>query len=218
MKNPPEDPDSLKIIGDVHRLIAPFTDPVLGELGKYVSEKIRFVRFRNSLKTMEKAKQLLDEHGLNPNPVELKVLIPILEHSSLEDEQSMVEKWARLLASASSKAFVPPLFPKILAELTPQEVRFLDWMWSQTIMSECQDPDKNRISVEKARASGCLAEREFDLFVRNLLRLGLILVGGVATVHDNLKPRELQDYQITMLSSLGRHFVRACRGPHDEFL
>ncbi len=50
---------SAELAESVRELISPFTDPVLGELGQYIADKIRFLRFRNSLKTVERAREIL---------------------------------------------------------------------------------------------------------------------------------------------------------------
>jgi len=50
----------------VRKLIAPFLEPVSSEAGLYVAEKIRFVRFQNSLRVLEQASQLLANYGINP--------------------------------------------------------------------------------------------------------------------------------------------------------
>ena len=107
----------------VRKLIAPFLEPVSSEAGLYVAEKIRFVRFQNSLRVLERASQLLANYGINPKAVNLKLLVPILEGAGLEDNDDLIEKWSGLLASAASGGEVLPAFARILAELGPDEAK-----------------------------------------------------------------------------------------------
>jgi Abortive infection alpha len=110
----------------IRKLVEPFSEPVLSELGLYVADKVRFIRFKNSIKVLERARELLYEHGYEPMVVKPKVLVPILEGAGLEDTDDLIEKWSRLLASAASGGEVLPAFARILAEIGPDEVRILD--------------------------------------------------------------------------------------------
>lgn len=94
----------------LRKLIAPFSDPVLSEAGVYIADKIRFLRFQNSLHVLERAKQLLSDSGIDPQAVDLKILVLILESASLESNNELIEKWATLLASAASGGQVLPAF------------------------------------------------------------------------------------------------------------
>ena len=54
----------------VRKLVAPFTDPVFGELGQFLADRIRFLRFRFSLRAVERANEMLAQAGQVPQPVE----------------------------------------------------------------------------------------------------------------------------------------------------
>ena len=53
-----------------------------------------------------KARLILLNLGVEPKPVPLKVIQPLLEAASLEEEPDIQELWARLLATASTRAGV----------------------------------------------------------------------------------------------------------------
>lgn len=85
------------------------------------------------------ANKWLDDAGLAAHAVSLKVLVPLLEYSSLEDDideagdpaeaKAMHERWAALLANAAAGdagARVPPGFPRILSEIEALDARLLD--------------------------------------------------------------------------------------------
>lgn len=109
----------------------PFLQKIFGpaaEVGELISEKIRYFRWKSSLKTMQRAEELAAKYGINPTAVPYKTLVPLIEKASLEDEDSpLIEKWANLLASASmGSAGRQPAFVEILSALTFEEVRLLE--------------------------------------------------------------------------------------------
>jgi hypothetical protein len=67
--------------------------------------------------------------GLEATEIPLPVLYPALEAASLQEDSSMQDAWANLLANAADPRAlnqVPPSFPAILKELGPRDVKFLD--------------------------------------------------------------------------------------------
>ncbi len=61
-------------------------------------------------------------------PVPRKILVPALEKASLEDaaDDTMIEQWANLLASAAQDVKVQPRFVGILGELAGTQARCLE--------------------------------------------------------------------------------------------
>ncbi len=157
----------------LRKLIAPFSEPVLKELGEYVSGKIRFINFKNSLKVLEKAKRLLDERGIRPIPVELKILIPILEGAGLEDNDDLIEMWSGLLASAAGNCKVFPSFSHILTELSPIEARILDYIHTHKLEIEYTGGNYGVEKQELEKAIGLNSE-EYGILILNLRRLELV--------------------------------------------
>jgi hypothetical protein len=65
------------------------------------------------------------------------VLVPLLEGGSLEEDESMAERWAALLANATDPDApdVPPAFPDVLRQLSTDDARLLDHMVSAPAQS-----------------------------------------------------------------------------------
>jgi hypothetical protein len=79
----------------------------LAEIGDLFSDKVRFLRFKSAVKTLNRAAAIAKEKGIEPKTIPIKFLVPFIEDCSLEDEESpFIEQWASLLASAS-KGFDP---------------------------------------------------------------------------------------------------------------
>ena len=100
----------------------------VGEAGEFLTDKVRFYRWKSSLKTMEKAKKIALERGLNINEVPLKFLVPFMEKSSLEEEDSpLIDRWAQLLAQAADDSHKAKIsFVDILSRLTSREIILLE--------------------------------------------------------------------------------------------
>ena len=94
------------------------------------------------------ADKWLSEAGIDAQAVSLKVLVPLLEYASLEDEadeadnpedvEAMQRRWAALLANAAAGnegAGVPPGFPRILSEIEAQDARLLEMIAADGPMS-----------------------------------------------------------------------------------
>jgi hypothetical protein len=84
------------IVGFFKRLAGP-----LAEATDFLSDKIRYYRFKSAMKTVMRAKEINAQSGISPNEIPLKFLVPFLEDCSLEEEDSpLIEQWAKLLSSA----------------------------------------------------------------------------------------------------------------------
>jgi hypothetical protein len=100
------------------------------ELADWVTSFIHYRRQPALAKQVMKAAEKIRAAGLPSETVSDKLLRDLLEGGSMEDDESMQEQWANLLANAmtESSAKVARAFPKILSELEPVEARILDAM------------------------------------------------------------------------------------------
>lgn len=130
----------------LRRMLGPAAD----RLGDLLSEKI--YRRENLIKIFEKTDRNLREAGQPVNAVPLRLLIPIIETCSVEDNEILQEMWAGLLATASKETdSMSPSFIETLKQLTPDEARALQRWWT----------DKVRPALAKLRREG--AEMDFKL-------------------------------------------------------
>lgn len=205
----------LKPIADltesVRKLIGPFSDPVLKELGEYVATRIRFIHFKRSLKVLEEAKRLLDERGIKPNPVDLKILVPILEGAGLEDNDDLISMWSGLLASAASGGRVLPAFARILRDISPEEGRILDYIY--THRKEFRIMWHAAVRKEELEKAIGLGAEDYGIRILNLLRLRLI----EQVTSEGLQWRpgygNWSAGGHVGLTALGESLIDACKGP-----
>jgi hypothetical protein len=73
--------------------------------------------------------KLLLDIKREPQVVPLKILLPLLDAASLEEEPNMTARWAALLANAADPAQwvqIQPGFAEVLRQLTPTDARVLE--------------------------------------------------------------------------------------------
>ena len=107
----------------VHRL----TGPVFDDIGAMISDSMKPYRAKNLVNTLRKTQRILHEAGLPANAVPTRLLFPIAEASSIEDNETLQDMWAGLLATASQQTdSVSPSFIETLKQLTPDDARHLE--------------------------------------------------------------------------------------------
>ncbi|HEY4300002.1 MAG TPA: hypothetical protein VGM73_03945, partial [Candidatus Didemnitutus sp.] len=73
----------------------------LSELGEILADRVRLWRFSNQISILSRAKEIADSEGLEIKPMSLKVLLPLLDGGSLEEDPNIQDLWARLLVRGS---------------------------------------------------------------------------------------------------------------------
>jgi hypothetical protein len=103
--------------------------PAADEVAEMMRDSIRVYRYQRQLKLLHKAEAMTSKAGYTPETVSLKLLFPLLEGASLEENEDLHTMWAALLAHAShpgSVSLVLPSFTEVLRVLTIDEARLLD--------------------------------------------------------------------------------------------
>lgn len=108
-----------------------FSGSSIHMLSELFTDSLRPVRLQNSIRLFQGASEFLYQCRIEPRTIPLKTLSSILEMSSLEEDESMISKWIGLLATAAAGETVHPSFPKILSELTLNEIYILDFMYEK---------------------------------------------------------------------------------------
>lgn len=184
------------------------------EVTGWISAAIRYQRVPHEARMLMRATEKIKASGLPAHAVPDKVLRAILEDGPLEDDPSMQERWANLLANAATAEEGNPLkiaYPKILAELEPGEAQVLERLFDRS-----PDLDSHPAETFGYETTNDLVDIP-ELY--NLDRLGLIrwvrnMTNRVGQISDS--DATLAGVQIT---ELGWQFVLACRAPGvDESL
>lgn len=208
----------------VEKYAEQITGTARGELGSWLADHVRLRRFKSQLKIVGKAQKFAEDAGFDPGVVNLKVLVPLLEAGSLEDDadtddaERMTDRWAALLANASHanrEDEVLPSFPEVLRQLTPVEAKLLDAIYDVAMRFTRKERANHGADGEALRASVGVAEASFSTHIDNLYRLRLAAAPAVGLAFtDNPETRyQLSGYTVICLTDFGNAFVRACRPP-----
>jgi hypothetical protein len=114
----------------VKRMLGPAAD----ELGQRFGDRVRLYRYGRSLDMLKKAEKMATEAGFTPKAVPIKLLFPLLEGASFEENETLHDMWAALLANAASPEnpdIVRPGFIAILRQLVADEAALLNCIFDQ---------------------------------------------------------------------------------------
>jgi hypothetical protein len=189
------------------------TGGLLDELNLLLAEKLRFRRYENLVRMIKRAEKISSEEGIAPKTVPLKLLFPILENASLEEDDSMSDRWAALLANAADSASdtsVLPSFVGILKELSPREAMILDTIHS------AEDRLTRVITALDVKSLLNIREEMLRVMIDNLIRLGLlegVVLGRFSVDQKANQPIRRLDKIGLGMTELGMAFVSACHRP-----
>ncbi|MCP9765182.1 Abi-alpha family protein [Lacihabitans soyangensis] len=131
--------------------------PSIEETGLLMKDHITMWRFKNQVKILNRAKDYCEKHNIEPKKISLKVLSPLLEYSSLEEEEVMQDKWSILLSNLidSEQNIENHVFPYILSQLSTDEFLPLEIVYDNcssrrlSLISELEKFKKERIEKDK---------------------------------------------------------------------
>lgn len=154
--------------------------PPLEEIGLLLTDKIKLWRFKNQISILTKAENLLKERDLKTIKVSLKVMTPLIEECGLEDDESLQNKWAALIANTVciDSKLDTILYSKILSEMTKSDAEIFETLFNMQLelnpdlhlKSNFGIYNKHPFSIRDLRNS----VNEFDMILDNLIRLRLI--------------------------------------------
>ncbi|MCU1268796.1 MAG: hypothetical protein JWN74_90 [Acidobacteriaceae bacterium] len=106
-------------------VLKPLTDlldkiagPAAEEVGLTFQDSVRTFRLKRQIRLMQRAKEMIDRSGLTPRRVPLKLLLPIFENASIEEDDELQDRWAALLANNAGGNYMATVFPELLRQLS----------------------------------------------------------------------------------------------------
>ena len=113
--------------------------PAIEETGLLIKDQISSWRFKNQIKVLNKGKDYCEKHNISPKQVSFKLICPLLEYASLEEEEKLQDKWSILISNLvdSEQNIENHVFPYILSQLSLNEYEELEKSFiSKTIRVE----------------------------------------------------------------------------------
>jgi len=212
-------------VQDIVRRIA---GPAATEVGLMWEDSLRAWRLRRAVRLWQEVKQFASGANLELNPVAPRLLFPILDAATLNEDEDLHERWTALLVNAATpNKQVLPSFSEILKQLTPEEARFLDRAYDEVTLAEQNREIQSRTPLLSS----------YDYLMHPIWDTTLALINGVTL--DNFyrlmllrrdsgvyvsggEPETFSEQQISQelenavyITELGRAFIRACRFPRS---
>jgi hypothetical protein len=177
--------------------------PPLEEVGLLLADTVKLWRFKNQITILTKAEAYLKAKNLNTRKVSLKILVPLIEQASFEEEENLQNKWAFLLSNIvkENSTINTTLYSHILSQLTTKDAEIF-----KVIFSHCASMQVNgeEVKLEKHQRAFFVKELgdidDAPMIVDNLLRLRVIKELNIYSV----------DTESVTITQLGFNFMEAC--------
>jgi hypothetical protein len=210
-------------LAPVQEIVRELSGPAATEVGQMFGDALRVWRLKRVVRYLQDVKEVASKAGLSLKPVAPRLLFPILDSASLEDDQDLHTRWVALLTNAArtDSDLVLPCFPDILRQLTSEEARFLDMAYDETTIHaerrraeiRANNPHLN-VSDGLATAmgiSGRIISSLPSLKIENLERLMLVTRANLPLSLDDKIVNTMPPANHLYVSELGKAFVLACR-------
>lgn len=101
--------------------------PTIEELGLLMADRIKYYRYKNQVNILIKAKNYVESKKLDVREIPTKILVPLLEQASLEEDEEMQIKWANLIGNLadSEQNLQNQIFPYLLGQISFTEYQEL---------------------------------------------------------------------------------------------
>jgi hypothetical protein len=189
------------------------------ELAEMWRDQVRLYRYERQLKCVEKAERMAHEAGFTPQAVPPKILFPLLEGASFEEDENLHDMWAALLTNAASPENgekVRPGFLVISKQLAPDEALILQWMLDQLPTTAWRIPiSYTGIEVAYERLFGELKLVGHRPIIVNL-RCRTCVSGLVAAGLVEKTVRSETDGDSYAFTWYGFEFVAVCQPPKPK--
>jgi hypothetical protein len=199
----------------VKRMLGPAAD----ELAEMWRDQVRLYRYERQLKCVEKAERMAQEAGFTPQAVPPKILFPLLEGASFEEDENLHTMWAALLANAASPENadrVRPGFIAILRQMAPDEAALLNWLHDHTDAKQIFRLDVQVSALRDACVEIGFHEEHLEICL-NALEASRLVEGherlSLNRRHSEIHQPGIGSYSMT---DRGREFIQACRKPKPK--
>src|ERR1017187_9491094 len=212
-------------------VIKAFLGPATAEIAERFQDQVRLYRYRRQLECLRKAEKMAKDAGFTPKAVPIKLLFPLLEGASLEENEDLHTMWAALLANASSPSKgenVRPGFIAVLKQMAPDEAMLLKWIYEHeeewphrsplqwfTAQSELGFTDKNTAETAK-RIDPRMASSLDGLEAQQLIRRRYWLPDSSSFLDEESKYGRKQVAFTLEMTERGVAFLEACSPPKPK--
>ncbi|MBE0392182.1 Abi-alpha family protein [Flavobacterium sp. PL002] len=185
-----------QILDKTEKLMSKLFGPSIKEFGEIFADNVRFRRLKNQIKILNKTRVLLDRNGLEARELNLKTIVPLIEKTSVEEDELLQDKWANLIANIATTAEngLEPRLIGTLSSLSSLEAKILDFIHEDFYVQrqlrlakllnskyESKKYTEEDITLEDITISYNSVKEDFELtdeftkiYIDNLVSLGLL--------------------------------------------
>ena len=181
--------------GWLEKLFGPAAKEAGGMLGDWLRDKREMMQ-RNRTNVARKVQTIMLEESVEPKEMSSKVLLPMLEGISVEDEDILQDMWANLFVNYidSEKNMQVVVYPSILKQLSSEQVKILDGLYF---------PNEYGVSLDPVNFKELINHTDYGYeAMMHLQNIGLIQLSGEED------ERFEEDYNLTFF---GANFMKACK-------
>jgi hypothetical protein len=171
----------------IESIVKTLAGPAAEEIGLTFRDSVQVWRLRRQVRLFERVKKLCDDAGIRPQAVKLSFLFDVVDNGSLEEDDTLQDMWASLLANAADperESLASSAFPEVLRQISKAEAGFLYALDNSPYINPIAFGRPNYDSITEIQRD-------------NLTRLGII-----DGPHPTLR-----------LTAFGRAFIQACQAP-----
>lgn len=189
-------------------LLAPLPKPLVGMATDY----LEVLRFEGRARLAERTQKFMSDRGLTAatRPVLPTFLVPLLECATIESDDDLQDRWARMLANAAdanSKVEPRVAYIAMLKEMTPLDVLIMSTLHATVPAARWAHLETYSLpsaAIVREKAGGEIKDPSPDVEVSlgNLSRLGCLTPASVMGGYDH--------FGLVKLTELGTRFVKAC--------
>lgn len=215
-------------LAPVQDIVRQVSGPAATEVGLILGDYFRVWRLKRAVRLLEDVKQAASDSGLTLKPVAPRLLFPILDAATLEEEPELHRRWVALLTNAATSfdGEMLPSFPDVLKQLVSAEVQLLDRAYDEVLEDEAQaksqlyphNRDNEHTRVAKSHIRESTLDSTQPILVEDLERLALISRIARSAFTDDLRQviNKFIPSNELYITDFGGAFVRACRLPQGR--
>lgn len=191
--------------------------PGLNEVGLLIKDQVAAIRFRNQIKLLNKTNQYCVQNKISPKVIPLKLLYPLLEAASLEEDEEILDKWAILLSNLvdSEQNIQNHVFPFLLGQISKKEFEILETAaiekkerlkGATKQLNQWLATDEDKLEeLKKTRQKLSYRDAEFSLLMNQIAKLEQNYKSIISEISKPQKLNEfdLEDFEFSNLLRLG---------------
>jgi len=207
---------SIPFTSIVKRMLGPAAD----EVAEMWRDQVRVYRYERQVTLLGKVERIAADRKLTLGLIPPKILFPLLEGASFEDDENLHDMWAALMVNAAlpeTAKSVRPGYIALLHQLARDEAILLNWMFTEFTDPRHPEPSLlnpksifgewrlQDVGMAMIRAYGSDTPPDLAITLANLQAFGVVF----------MQYRELGE-AFCSFTGRGLDFMRACQPPKPK--